>query len=385
MTGMVASNPVYVHIGLMKTGTSYLQSIYWGSPEQLRAAGLDLVPPTKRETFHLMLDVRGRYRPESDPPSVARALSRLPDQLESAPGSRALISQESLSTATTEQVARLAAAVTERELHVVLTVRDVARQIPSSWQQTLQSGGDVGFVEFLDGVLSRDDLSVRRFWSNQDVLAVVDRWATVVPPDRIHVVTVPPPGGDPGVLLERFSTLLGVPVDGLHDDSARRNTSIGRVQGEVLRRVNRALPQEYRRRHLYGDVGKRFFAAGVLGPQRGERALVPRGHEAWCREYAESVIDGIAARGLHVVGDLADLRPVAASFGPELAEVTEAEVAAASTAAIATMLEQRMDRLAASRRSRQPAGGAAAPAPVQRRPLHRRVAGRVRRLVAAGR
>ena len=78
MAAMLPSPPVYVHIGLMKTGTSYLQSIYWNSQDQLRALGLDLVPATRRDTFHLMLDVRGRYQPGSDPASVADALAGLP-------------------------------------------------------------------------------------------------------------------------------------------------------------------------------------------------------------------------------------------------------------------------------------------------------------------
>ncbi len=72
------SRRLYLHIGLQKTGTSYLQSIMWRNQDLLRELGLDLVPPSKRETFHLMLDVRERYRPEFDPPAVATALQRLP-------------------------------------------------------------------------------------------------------------------------------------------------------------------------------------------------------------------------------------------------------------------------------------------------------------------
>ncbi len=383
MVAMPSRAPVHVHIGLMKTGTSFLQGIYWNSQEQLRATGLELVPPTRRETFHLMLDVRGRYRPASDPPRVADALERLPGQLDAAGASRVLISQESLSAATPPQVARFGRALAGRELHVVLTVRDVARQIPSSWQQALQSGRDYGFDEFVAGVLSRQGPASRSFWPGQDVLAVVDRWARVVPPERIHVVTVPPAGSDPGLLLERFSGLLGVPVDRLDTEVDRSNSSIGRVQGEVLRRVNRALPDRTRQRHVYGDVGKRFFAVGVLGPQRGARALVGQQHEAWCRAYADSVVDGVRERGLHVVGDLDDLVPLASSFGPAGGEeVPEAEVAAAATAAIATLLELRGDRLEASRRPA--AGPAPGPAAEVLRPLHRRVAGRLRRSLGLG-
>ena len=80
------SRRLYLHIGLQKTGTSYLQSIMWRNQDLLRELGLDLVPPSKRETFHLMLNVRDRYRPEFDPPAAASALKRLPGQLASASG-----------------------------------------------------------------------------------------------------------------------------------------------------------------------------------------------------------------------------------------------------------------------------------------------------------
>ena len=38
---------VFVHIGLPKTGTSYLQGVLWGQREQLRSAGL-FVPGRER-------------------------------------------------------------------------------------------------------------------------------------------------------------------------------------------------------------------------------------------------------------------------------------------------------------------------------------------------
>jgi hypothetical protein len=73
---MPPARRLYLHIGLQKTGTSYLQKIMWANQDRLREQGLDLVPPSKRATFNLMLDVRERYNPTFDPPEVATALSR---------------------------------------------------------------------------------------------------------------------------------------------------------------------------------------------------------------------------------------------------------------------------------------------------------------------
>src|SRR5688500_11303527 len=87
---------LFVHVGLQKTGTSYLQGVMLRNREVLAAQGLDLVPATKRESFHLMLDVRDRYTPGRDPESVATSLERFEADLAAAPGPRALYSQESL-------------------------------------------------------------------------------------------------------------------------------------------------------------------------------------------------------------------------------------------------------------------------------------------------
>ena len=55
---MSTSRRLYVHIGMQKTGTSYLQGAMLRNRAVLAEQGLDLVPPTKRETFELMLLVR---------------------------------------------------------------------------------------------------------------------------------------------------------------------------------------------------------------------------------------------------------------------------------------------------------------------------------------
>lgn len=353
----MSARPVFLHIGLQKTGTSYLQAIFWAAQDQLRTQGLDLVPGTKRATFHLMLDVRGRYDPDLDPPDVATAVDRLPGQLEAAPGPRALVSEESLASSTVAQARRLVDACAGREVHVVVTARDLARVLPSMWQQQLRSGGDVGWDAYLDHVVSRQGPAAKRFWSNQGLVKVLQRWSAVVPPERIHVVTVPPSGAPPTLLLERYCAVLGVDPAPLAEHTPRGNPSLGRVEAELLRRVNASLPAERRRRQVYGTVGKRYFSQDVLGELRGERTRVPRRLETWCAEQAERVVATVAAGGYDVHGDLGDLRPRPDSFGPDEGQVSDTELADVAVAAITTMLEHRMARLARRQRRRSRAAG----------------------------
>ena len=73
---MPAPRQVYLHLGLQKTGTSYLQGVMRRNQDLLAEQGLDLVPAGRRESFELMLLVRGRYNPDRDPASVGGALDR---------------------------------------------------------------------------------------------------------------------------------------------------------------------------------------------------------------------------------------------------------------------------------------------------------------------
>lgn len=339
---MPGRRPLFVHIGLQKTGTSYLQSIFWLNQDGLAEQGLDLVPATKRGTFHLMLRVRNRYVPGVDPPGVATSLETFVEELAGARGSRALLSQESLAGCTAEQVETLLSACADREVHVVLTVRDLGRQLPSSWQQTLQSGESMPYERYLRRLRRQTRtgaLPARRL--HLDPPAVLERWARHVPPERIHVVTVPPSGNDPGLLLQRYCRVLGVDPAALASQVASTNTGLGRVQSEVLRRVNAGLEPRLRRRQIYGDLGKRYFAVQVLGAQERQRTRVPQRFEAWCRQTCEAHIDALRTAGYAIEGDLADLRSGDAAFSAAERAPKEREVAASAVQALVLMLAQR--------------------------------------------
>ena len=330
---------------MQKTGTSYLQSICWNSQEALARQGVDLVPATKLGAFHLMLQVRERFNPTLDPPSVGTALARFTKELEKAPGPRALLSQESLAACTPAQIETLLAACGDREVHVVLTVRDLGRQLPSAWQQTLQAGGSLGYDAYLRRLRRRAKggaLGASRL--HLDPPAVLARWAEHVPAERIHVVTVPPQGSSPTLLLERYCRVLGLDPGPLETEVASSNTGLGRVQSEVLRRVNAGLDPRLRRRQVYGDVGKRYFAVQVLGRQERRKTKVPAQFEEWCQRVSEAHIASLADAGYTVEGDLGDLRSHASAFSTEEKAPREREVAASAVQALVLMLGQRAER-----------------------------------------
>jgi hypothetical protein len=348
---------VYLHLGLQKTGTSYLQGVMWENAARLADQGLDLLPRTRREAFELMLVVRERYNPDRDPASAAGALDRFSAELAGAAGTRALVSQESLAAVRPGQARRLLEACGDREVHVVLTVRDLARQLPSSWQQELKSGKTEGYAEYLRRLRDYQARGLTRHpWIQLDPVRVLSRWQDLLPPDQVHVVTVPPRGSPTDLLLARFCSVLDVDPASLEPHLRASNTSLGMAQAELLRRVNGELSDEHRRRQVYGDVGKRFFASQVLGSQRGERILVPDELREWCVSVAEDQIRAIDEAGYDVVGTLEDLRCSESAFAAEDTGPDEEAVSRAAVEALGTVLTLRSEATLRRRRDTRATG-----------------------------
>src|SRR5215213_5700740 len=333
---------LFVHVGLQKTGTSYLQAALLHSRAELAAQGLDVVPPTKRESFEVMVVLRDRYEARRDPVSDRRILARFTRQLEQAPGSRAVYSQESLAAARPQQIDRLLGVCGGREVRLVATVRDLTRQLPSFWQEQVKAGGTTQFGAYLRWLRSLERRgSGAHPWIHLDPPAVLRRWSEAIGPDRVHVVTVPPADSPRSLLLERFATVLGIDPARLEPDEGWSNASLGFAQAEVLRRVNLELPDDVHRRYVYSDVVKRSFGTQVLGAQERRRILVPPRFRAWCEEVTERQLAELESAGYHVVGSLKDLRCPESAFGAADGRPREREVAAASVSALATVLADR--------------------------------------------
>ncbi|MGH3588039.1 MAG: hypothetical protein ACRDQ0_17160 [Pseudonocardia sp.] len=335
----------YVHVGLPKTGTSYLQSIFFQSTEALAPQDLSMLPDTTAATFHLMLNLRGSLREGMDPRPAFTAVERLPRQAGRVQTSKALMTQELLSAAGPAQVERLVGQLAGWEVHVIVTLRDLSRQLPSAWQQRIKARNVDSYHEFLTAVRERSR-PANAFWNTQDPLGVLGRWGTQVPPERTHVVTVPAAGSPPELLLTRFCSVLDVDPATLTTTTVDENTSLGLVQAELLRRVNVALGDRLPHpRSGYRRVGKGYLARHVLSPQRGTPPRVPTGFADWCAETSQTWIDALGSGGFDVVGDLYDLMPGAGSFTEADQLVTDADVSVSATDALATMIDTRLAEL----------------------------------------
>ncbi|MDQ3616873.1 MAG: hypothetical protein M3393_09660 [Actinomycetota bacterium] len=337
---MTAARRVYVHIGLPKTGTSYLQSIFWQSQSALEAQDLQLVPSVRSMGYHLMLAVREELVPDLDGPKASKILHRFREEAAALTSSRALISQELLGAASPHQAQALLGVLPHHEAHVVLTVRDLARHIPSAWQQQIKARAVMSYEDFRDEITAS---STEAPWDpGYDLTGVLARWGACVPPERIHVVTVPKPNVPASVLLERFCSVVGVDPERLNQEVGRSNTSLGLTQAELLRRVNLTLGDRLPHpRSGYGEHGKRFLGQTILRPQGGEPAKLPERLSSWCERASLEIVERLASGGYDIVGDLDELLPDPSAFTGDDMVVSDAEVADAAAAALADILVAR--------------------------------------------
>jgi hypothetical protein len=335
---------IYVHIGEPKTGTTFLQRALWGNRAWLAAQGVVLPGYEWRDHNRASRDLREAVREASDPTDPwAGDWDVLAGQALLAPEA-AVISDEVLAACHPEQADRAVRSLLAAEVHIVLTVRDLATLLPAEWQETVKTRGIIPWDEWLSDVIdvqsAADDRRQWRFWTFHDTLAILDMWSRHLPPDQVHVITVPQQG-PPSTLWVRFASVLGIDPGGIDLAEAYANPSLGLAEVEFLRRLNETLPEEMPYWFYTRNI-KRILAHDVLAARaRQARLAVPASRQAWVREQSEILVAGLRDSKFHIVGDLGELlpRPAAEPY-QGTADLPAAQILDAAVAATAALTDQ---------------------------------------------
>lgn len=311
---MVAQRRVFLHVGAPKTGTTFLQRVLWSNRDALARQGVDVPGPNRGEHMRAGYDLRAVPAAPADPkvpkPEWEGAWSRLAASARESENGTVVISDERLAAASTEEVERAVVSLAPAEVHVVYTAREFVGLLPAAWQEFVKNRFSYDFEAWLADVFDRgrDGEAGAWFWRVQDAADVLDRWGAGVPPQRIHVIPLPPTAAPTALLWERFASLLDIDPGGVDLANARVNSSLSWEQTELLRRVNAALPSDFPERHYFGVV-RDLFARDVLQAQtRAQiRPVVPDGRAAEARACSKRLIARLADAGYHVTGDLTEL------------------------------------------------------------------------------
>ena len=320
----------FLHVGTAKSGTTFLQDLWWQQRDELRDRGLLLPGTGRRDHFAAAALVKGMTDVvETFDARERGAWRRLVDETGAWSGD-VLVTNEHFSDSPPDAAAAAVAdlASVAEEVHVVVTARDLGRVLPSAWQQRVKMGARQPYRRFLATV--RRGEGDQKFWRYQDVPAILARWSVGIPHDRIHLVVVPPPGAPREELWLRTGAVLGVDTAGLDTDARRPNDSLGVVEAELLRRLNERVPRPRRSPALTRHVKGSFVPEALAGSAAREPFAVPERHHGWIRQRSDAIVTDLRASSYDVVGDLDDLLPAPRGEGRTPDEVTDDELLAAA-------------------------------------------------------
>ena len=327
---------VVLHVGAMKSGTSYVQSLLFTNKDALAARGI-LVPG--RTHGQQVLAVREGLGHET----VSNAGSsggwdRLVEEVEAYAGT-AVISTEYLGPAAPRKVEQILASF--HNVTVVITARDLNRNLAAMWQETVQNGRSWTMADYLHGaetwrprperVAEEHTVAGKTFWRQQNLVRLCRNWSTA--DTKLVVVTVPPPGAPRGVLRDRFLSVVGTSAEGLAEP-ARANESIGGASVQVLRRLNELLDADDLPFPVGSQLRKNVLAKTLMAGRKVQEPAIGLPVAGWVREYAETMVSRLQALDLELVGDWADLQPVDVP-GEDPASLPERMVTEAAVAALA--------------------------------------------------
>ncbi len=303
------SGKVVLHVGLMKSGTTFVQGQLFANQESLAEQGV-LVPgrawSDQVRAVNDALKARGGLADATHWQEIASAAREHPGT--------SVVSMEFLGPVEPRKIARVVESLRPARVEAVLTVRDLNRSIVAQWQETVQNGRWWHFGEYVAAAeASRPDRTDepvdeagRTFWRQHDAVRIARSWSAAA--DRCTVVTVPPPGAAPGLLLERFSEAAGIPA--LELSATRDNASIGAASTLALRAMNERLAERGLEFPQKSKVRKAILAKRVLAARKRSEPAIGLPVRPWVTDAAAGLVAGLRELDVDLVGDWAELTPV---------------------------------------------------------------------------
>lgn len=300
---------VLVHIGVHKTGTTAIQAALADARGELAESGVRY--PGKLQAQHrAALAVLGRpwgWNNRGGAVLDRAHFDRLSARVSEHRG-RVVISSEFFCEAPEDIAREVVAGLGGRRVHVVVTVRNLGKLLPSSWQQYLKYGLTTDYEPWLQDVFATPGSSRMSptFWKRQAHGAVVERWAAAVGADQLTVIVLE--NVDRSAMFVTFAQLLGVDPQVLVSRmELTSNRSMTAAEAELLVRLNAQVKSQMDWTE-YVNIIRRGVARGMVESREPAADEARLATPAWALDAAASegaaAAAAIAASGVRVVGDL---------------------------------------------------------------------------------
>jgi len=298
---------VYLHVGCPKSGTTYLQRVLRHNQGALARQGVLVAGRTHTELVHAGFVVRQDNRLKALPPRAAGAWDRVVDQIRAFRGETAIVSYELFAGARKRQARQALESLSDFEVHVVVSTRDLGRAVSSAWQERLKFGLDVPLEQWQPRPAS-DGPRAEWGWRTMDPASVASRWGSELPAAQVHVVVAPRGGATPTTLWDRFAEACSLEGISLDLDVHPANESLGVRAAEVLRKVNEQDHGPIQGAREQSKWLRDTLAHSVLAGLDDEPMGITDEQLAEAEKHAGDAIEKIRSAGWQVHGDLEDIR-----------------------------------------------------------------------------
>ncbi|MFJ8599642.1 hypothetical protein ACIREM_13115 [Streptomyces shenzhenensis] len=322
-----------LHIGPHKTGTTAVQGALFAVKDKLPEHGV-VFPAGTRHPMEAALAACARPGMMGDTVPTERHWTRLVEQVAAAGRHTSVVSSEFFADAADEAtIGRIVEQLGGDRVHVLVTLRPLAKIMPSQWQQYVQNGLRMGYPDWLEHMLRKPPYEKPNpsFWRRHRHDRLIERWARVTGPDQITVVVVD--DRDRDGLMRTFEALLGLPGNLLQPVPDTTNRSLTLAETEMLRNLN----VEFRGNDLPAELYSRLVRNGAVMHMKNTCSPTPHDVKIvtprWAVEAAAGIgaemMARIGASGVRVLGDPALLSAVPEPSGEVPGEARIAPEAAA--------------------------------------------------------
>jgi hypothetical protein len=308
----IAPDGVLLHVGVHKTGTTAIQAALADSRPELTTRSVRY--PGKLQAQHrAALALLGRpwgWNNRGGAVMDREHFDRLARRTGKAPG-RVVISSEFFCEASSEQAREAISALGrsgDRPVHILITLRNLGKLLPSSWQQYLKYGMTTPYEAWLTDVLATPGSSkmTPTFWKRHDHGDVISRWAGAVGSQNLTVMVLEDVPRE--YMFETFAQFLDVPTHILTSRmELTSNRSMTAAEAEVLVRLNKKVKKSMQWTD-YVTLVRRGVALGMVeGREPGPSE--PKLHTPdWALDAAQQVgiksVNTIRESGVEVLGNL---------------------------------------------------------------------------------
>lgn len=334
---------VLLHIGVHKTGTTAIQAALADARSELKHHHVTY--PGKLQAQHrAALAVLGRHwgwNTRGGSVLDRAHFDKLAKRVR-ANSDRIVISSEFFCEADAATSAEVVRELGADRVHVVVTLRNLGKLLPSSWQQYLKYGLTTPYETWLEDVFATPGSSKMSptFWRRHDHAAVVRRWSEAVGADRVTVVILE--DVDRRAMFATFAQLLGVPEGILTERmELTSNRSMTAAEAEVLRRLNQRVKKSMQWEEYVRYV-RRGVALGMVEGRKPDPSEPTLMTPQWALDAAATqgnqFADAIADMQVRVLGDLDALRVRLVNPESDTTPPTEIPIDAA-VQAVTTVIE----------------------------------------------